>query len=400
MNFARPTSRLTTRHFLFAGVAAAAAVLVACGGGGGGTPSAGAAAGTGSAVTRASFSGPITGFGSIIVNGVRIDDSSAQITLDDDNSGADTDLKLGMIVQVEGEKDASGVTGKATSISTRSFVQGPISAAPAGNQFTILGTTVTVSANTLYEGVSGFSGLAANDTVEVHGIANGSGGVDATRVEKKSTADVRLTGTVQNVTASSFQINGITVQYQASNLFDLPNGLTNGMLVRVKGTASGATTAVASKVRQVRLTPEARESQEMELKGIVTRFVSSADFDVNGQAVTLAAGAKVSGTVALNARVGVDGKVTNGVLVAKDVEVEDETRENEYEFHTLIANLDTTAKTFTVRNGAITVRWDDATSFDTSLPQREGSLGNSVKVDVKGKMSGGVLLATRIKRDD
>ena len=56
----------------FLKVLCAAVVLTGCGGGGSGDSA--------SPATRTSFAaGPITGFGSIIVNGVRFDDSSAKI---------------------------------------------------------------------------------------------------------------------------------------------------------------------------------------------------------------------------------------------------------------------------------------------------------------------------------
>jgi hypothetical protein len=78
-------------HFLCAVFAAAA--LAACGGGGDST-----AAPTGTTSTPSSVyaAGPITGFGSVIVNGVRFDDSAATITDDDGRTLAESELHLGM----------------------------------------------------------------------------------------------------------------------------------------------------------------------------------------------------------------------------------------------------------------------------------------------------------------
>jgi hypothetical protein len=387
--------------FLWVAVIVLALLLIACGGGGGG--GAGGFASVGSGGTGASFSGPVSGFGSIIVNGVRIDDSGATVTLDDDKTdGRNTDLRLGMMVEVEGERDSGGATGKAASITSSSFVQGPISAVNAGaNQLTVLGVTVTVTPRTVYEGVTGIAALAANDTVEVHGIVNGSGGVTATRVEKKvATSEVRLTGTVQSFDATMFVISGVTVQYQPAELVDLPNGISTGMLLRVKGTLSGAAID-ATRVRQVRLAPAIKEGQVLEIEGFVTRFTSATNFEVNGVAVTVPAGAKVQGTVAPGSRVEVEGTVINNVVSANKVETKDDNVLDDvaYEVHDVISNLNLLNKSFTLRNGTITVKWDSATTFDSSLVGAAAGLINGLKVEVRGKMTGNELLAARIKLD-
>ena len=74
-----------------------AAVAVGCGGGGGST----SVAGVGSGGTGSFTSGPITGFGSIIVNGIRFDESAASasgsIKDDDGVVGSSGSLKLGMV---------------------------------------------------------------------------------------------------------------------------------------------------------------------------------------------------------------------------------------------------------------------------------------------------------------
>ncbi len=66
------------------------------GGCGGGVDS----GGTGGASTYAS--GPINGFGSIVVNGVHFDDSTGSISDDDGNARNRSDLQLGMVVETRG----------------------------------------------------------------------------------------------------------------------------------------------------------------------------------------------------------------------------------------------------------------------------------------------------------
>jgi hypothetical protein len=403
VNATEPGYQVSTRFLWLAVAICLAVILVACGGGGGGGFA--ATAGVGSGGTGAAFSGPISGFGSIIVNGVRIDDSDASITLDDDAGARTSDLKLGMMVDVEGERDAGGMTGKANRIAAHSFARGPVSGIDNG-RLTVLGVTVTVTSRTVFDGagVTDLASLRMNDAVEVHGIRNASGGVNATRIERKAggSSTVVVTGVVQDAAGSRFTVNGATVHYQPGSLVDMPDGIAAGILVQVKGTMSGADTLTASSVRQLRPAPAAKDHQHVELDGVVTAFTSAAAFDVNGMPVTIANGAKVEGVPALGAQVQVGGSMAGGALVADKVEVEDDSREKEdpNELHGQIANLDRTANTFTMRNGSVTVKWDGNTKFDKTLGKGEASLAEGVKLEVKGKVKGNVVLASKVKAED
>lgn len=68
-------SRLGLRPLLFTLAASGALLLAACGGGGGGEPP--------RAQASSFTSGAITGFGSVIVNGVRFDDAAAELVDED-----------------------------------------------------------------------------------------------------------------------------------------------------------------------------------------------------------------------------------------------------------------------------------------------------------------------------
>ncbi|MEQ1804588.1 MAG: DUF5666 domain-containing protein, partial [Burkholderiaceae bacterium] len=124
-------------------------VLAGCGGGGGGSSSA------------TSFAyGPISGFGSIIVNGVRFDDSSSSVSSEDDDDSStrhsSSDLKLGMVVAVQGgpiTSDDSGHHSRAGDIRFGSELVGPVVGTPdvANKRFTLLGQTVQIGANTIFD---------------------------------------------------------------------------------------------------------------------------------------------------------------------------------------------------------------------------------------------------------
>ena len=79
-------------------------------------------AGGGIGGTGISF-GPITGFGSIFVNGVEFDTKGAAITIDG-KPAMEGDLREGMVVTVQGTID--GETGVGAAVIVESSVRGPV----------------------------------------------------------------------------------------------------------------------------------------------------------------------------------------------------------------------------------------------------------------------------------
>ncbi len=91
-------------------------MLMACGGGGGG-------GGGGADISY----GTVTDFGSIVLNGNRLDDSTASVTLDGNPGVGDHGgLKQGMVVRASG--NFSGRTGTVSSIEFRDNLEGPVCA--------------------------------------------------------------------------------------------------------------------------------------------------------------------------------------------------------------------------------------------------------------------------------
>src|SRR5215468_3895816 len=98
-------------------------LAVACGGGGGGNMP---------PPNQAFTQGTIMGFGSVIVNGVRFDDSAAQVTDDDGQAHDKGDLKLGMNVEIDSSGiDRSSNTAVASHIRFGAAIVGPVSAISA-----------------------------------------------------------------------------------------------------------------------------------------------------------------------------------------------------------------------------------------------------------------------------
>ena len=76
-------------------------------------------------ITRLSVAALITGFGSVYVNGIRFHTGGTQFSIDDE-SGVESDLRVGMIVTVKGSKNDDGVNGHATHISYDNELKGPV----------------------------------------------------------------------------------------------------------------------------------------------------------------------------------------------------------------------------------------------------------------------------------
>ena len=91
--------------------ALAAALLVACGF----TQTAGIQGSGAPVATTSTVSGPITGFGSVFVNGVEYATSAAQITING-QSGTEAQLRAGEIVTLQGTVNSDGTTGAATTL--------------------------------------------------------------------------------------------------------------------------------------------------------------------------------------------------------------------------------------------------------------------------------------------
>jgi hypothetical protein len=364
-------------------------------------------------------SGAVSGFGSIFVTGTEWQTTGAAIRLER-ASGTQAELKLGMVVVVEGDRTGSG--GDADTVTFDDEIEGPIGAiAVVSNdekQLTILGQLVTIERTLTQFDASGaivvpaFDTIAVNDIVEVSGFRRASD-IQATYIEKKGvfaggTPNVELKGTVSGVAGqSSFMLGGITVNWNnTTTLSDLPSGgPTNGDFVEVEGTLTNPTTVQATRIERER--PFAGDVEDFEIEGVVSGFVSLSNFLVDGQPVNAGAAGVVfepdnSAFVQNGARVEVEGELRNGTLIADKVKQ----RDGELRIHAEIAATgDINAAQRTVRLLGITVRTDSTTQFEDDLlddPDLEiGDLVAGDFLEVRGFDDGsGNLLATEVERAD
>lgn len=341
------------RARLAALAAAAAILLAACGGGGSSMPATATASAT-SVVTT----GVVTGFGSIYVNGVRYDTSGAQFDIDG-RPGTQAELKVGDVVQLKGRR--GGNTASAERIVHRNSVQGPIAAVDStANRLTVLGQTVLVSASTSFDdsiSPAGIAGLAVGDVIEVSGLPNSSGQIEATRIEPAAAgATWEVVGRIaaSDGTRKQFELNELVVAYGSATLDDFgAGGPKDGDVVEVKGATLGAAgELIATRVEFLGnkdMRPDGA-SGEVEIEGFVTRYVSATDFDVTNRPVTTNGSTVYRGGTAADlkadARVEVEGSLdAAGVLVAAKVEFK---RRANVRVEAAIESIDATANSFKV----------------------------------------------------
>ena len=327
--------------------------------------------------------GPITGFGSIIVNGVRFDDSDAFVE-DEDGAPLTRDrLQLGVTTQIDASTPYAGPAGlqaAASSVRIGSELVGPVAAVdPAGGALTVLGQTVIVTPATVFDVTlaGGLAILQVDTTVEVYGRYDAANvRYTATRIEARPNPGFyKLRGPVSAVdsAAAVLTIGGQRIDYSRVPAGDLPNAVV-GMIVRARlqpAPVSGGWIAVALPSG----VPQLPDRAEATLEGRISAWTSSRQFSVNGVPVdaTAARFPNGAGGVVLGARVSVEGRSVAGVLQASTVDAEgDEGSGNSnFELHGTIDAIDTAAKTFRLRGLTVdysaTVEYEGGTAADLAV---------------------------------
>ena len=272
--------------------------------------------------------GTITGFGDLTVNGVRYDTRGASIVVDS-QPGVLSDLKAGHVVMLSGRIGGLGLTGEASTVHMHSLVTGPVDSVDVGNgRLMAMGQTVQIGPDTQYSvdiDPATMEGLAAGDHARISGYFDAAGNIRATRIETAAAdAPLQVTGEVRDHDIANllFDINRLLVDYGSAILIDLPGGApSNGMTVRVIGTLSDAL-LVAERLQSGPALPDST-GERVQIGGIITRFASTADFEVNGIAVGTTPASTFSngnsGDLRLNARVTIDGEFDTGsrILAAR-----------------------------------------------------------------------------------
>ena len=376
-------------------VATLSALLLAACGGGGGTAAAPTA--------KSSYAlGRISGFGSVVVNGVHYDDGKASVTDEDGEARKPDDLKLGMVVEVKADEigQSNNVkTAAAQNITFSSLIRGPIESVGT-DTVVVLGQTVKLTNTTVFDErlVGGAAALKVGAVVRIYGTAEPTTGVyTATRVELQDGAELfRLRGAVAayDAVAKTLRIGNALIDVSGATL---PEGLKVGSLVRVKlqtTQVKGAWVAVSVKLGLF----EPQNNDHTEVEGVITDFTSSAAFSVNGLSVDASKATFPNGTTKIvkGARVEVEGAVVNGTLVATKVELktDEEDEHNGFDVEGVIGAVDAVKLSFVVRG--VTVNYAGTVTF---VGGTAADLKKDAKVEVHGTLSVDhtVLTATRIE---
>lgn len=370
-------------------IAATLFTLVGCGGGSEGTQL-GGIEGTGFAM------GTVTGFGSILVNGITFSTSGTTFTIDG-QAGTQADLRVGDVVSVLGPIDAGGATGTANTVTFDDNVEGPVeSVNVASGLLIVLGQTVRVDGGTAFDdGVQNcaLETLPVGQVVEVSGFRDTAGTVRATRIECKAAGgELEVTGTIEALDTNQrrFRIAALTVDYSQAQLQNFPGGEpANGQMVEVKGAMLNAGVLVATRVEFKDPSIPVNDGDRVELEGLITRFVSATDFDVAGQRVTTVVGTRFENCGSpfnppLNTKVEVEGTLSNTIISAQRVECRVGT---DLRVSANVESVDVAANTLTVLGISIsisaTTRLEDKSSADVS-PFRLSDLRVGDFVEVRG----------------
>ena len=425
------------RKFFVIGAAmglALSAVLVACGGSSNSSsPS--------NPPTASAASGVLTAFGSVYVNGVpyAVDANTAVVDGDaDDATSSTAALQVGMTVDVDA---GPGTTRSANLVRFTSLVRGEVDAL-SGSSLTVLGQNVETTAATSFAG-SNAAGTAitsadgtsagsikAGDYVVVYGYlmpcsgtgcaaTTGATTIVATLIYEPGVAGVyRVEGTAENTTATSFTINGLTVDLSSTGAsptlcMPTPCAIANGNFVEVRSTsapsASSPLTLTAARVKTITQSPVLAPGASVSLEGPLTQL-NGTTFVLRGVTVNFA-GVSPAPTLQNNQIVEVTGTVSTsaGTIDASAITVE------QHATFTLTAPLSAesngsaatppTSSTLTVLGQVFTV--NGATRFeDHAQNVRPFNLGNFDSVLQVGDQvqvsayagPGSTLVATRVER--
>jgi len=328
------------------------ASVAACGGGG--ADGTGAQSSTGGIVSAPTATGPqaysagVMTKGSVILNGVRYDDSAAQIA--DDRNRSAAQLANGMRVKLRGRISDDGVSGTADRVSIEPELRGtvgtvePAALPPA---FTVGGVRVLVDDTTVFADGATLAGIAGR-RVEVHGLRDAAGTLRASRVEVFTGAPSTdsLRGRILSVASTSaFTMTGgasgaVAVTLSATPVFT-PTGcsvsvLAVGAEVEVHGSfgTGAANTFAATGLECEDLFDDstgvrAPSGSRIEYEGYVAGLnTAGSTFTVNGRTVSWSTATQIrNGTLADLAngvRVEVDGTLSGTTLVAREISFKQE----------------------------------------------------------------------------
>ena len=419
------TLKITALSLAMAGVIG----LSGCGGGGDGADTSGSGTAT---PTTSTTSGVISGFGSVFVDGVEFETNDSSFSLDDGEDGPEDEagLAVGMVVTITGTVNDDGTTGTATHIEFDDELEGIVNAssvdADGTGTLTVMGQTVVVKSTTVFEskvaGITSIDLVTPGNVVEVSGFSSGDGTVYATRIEVKLAAhsgeEIEVKGIISNLSVTTFNLGGLTVDYSAAAFDDdIPDStLSEGLYVEVKSTAgfNGGGDLVASKVEledDGDMELDGDDGDEVDLNGVVTAVLSNSEFEIGGHKVIVTGSTEIehgnAGDILVGIYLEVEGELdSNGNLIADEIELG---IDDDIEMAGYLEDVNNPAGTVTLFGRTIRV---DSTALKVDKQDEAGLVpehffdledlftGDFVEIDAYVDPDNGELVAVKLERDD
>ncbi|RDH81828.1 MAG: hypothetical protein DIZ77_09220 [endosymbiont of Seepiophila jonesi] len=386
-------------------------ILSGCGGGGETQTADGGIGGTGVAWGR------VTGFGSIYLNDIKYETTTTSYQFEEPDRVDQSDLKVGMVVRITGSND--GVNGEAETVEYADLLEGTVSGndIAGSNSLTVMGQTVIVDLDTIYDNggtaILLVDNLPIDAVIEVSGFSDGLGVIYATRIEVKSatwngTDQLEVKGIVQNLTATTFELGGLTVDWSAAGLPD--GNPVEGQYVEAKGDSFNGATFEANEVETEGDgdLEWAEDGEELEIEGIVTTDFDDVtnQFTLNGQTVQITASTEFedgdSGDILAGKPLEVEGTMDGTLLIASEIEFGTDSADK-LEIEDTVASVDLGAGSFTTVLSGQTFVTTTSTIFIDELTNDQffslASLNLGDSVDVNYVDDVGVLTATKVERE-
>ena len=213
----------------------------------------------------------------------------------------------------------------------------------------------------------------SNAAVAVDGSVTASA-IKLANINLVDKQDVRVEGPVAGCTAAPCtlpKIDGLTVDLAGATFVNgTQTDVANGVAMRVEGSYNATTQRLVATRASVRLRDAA--AGNVTLIGMVSDFVSATDFSVRGVPVTTNGSTAVAGgcTIAAGSIVAITGTLSGSQVTAETVACPSLADGLTLDVFGALVNVDTTAKTFTLSEGAyrnFTFTWDDDTVFGAGL---------------------------------
>ena len=393
--------------------------LAACGGGGSGS---GSSTDGGSAGTS---TGPITGFGSVYVNGVRFDTDSAEIRSDDGIEREDQ-LEKGMILTVRGDWDDRG-EGRAGRLEYDDTLRGRLTSATWDDiertgVLIVAGQVVQVDGRTVFKGATPVQlGDATsgpyNVRVSAWRLADGTFRASYVGARTSGSFDdfneVEVEGPVANLDtdAQTFEINGFGVNYESSEFDDdlSRSELGNGLYVEVEGFIENGV-LIAEEIEDEDDDDRFDDDDDVEFSGPVAGDYNpdTRQFMVNGVTVQVTDntefddGLRNASDLVDGMLVSIEGQFRNGIVIAEEIDGAD----GDAELEASISAIDLEREELVVGGVRVvvtsgTLLEDDDDDDRDRLKFDELRVGDYLEIEGFQRSNNGAYLeAIKIERDD